>query len=154
MKNHSLDGKENWTTWDYKKMLRIFIRWLKFENRDFKEVGDPEITSGIKMKKVKNKLVREDLLTDGGISKIISATINPRDRALLAVQAEAGTRLSKVLSLRIKHVKVDQYGAKIAADGKKGARAVRIKENGSYREMTEEELEEYNLIWSECDFLY
>lgn len=126
MKNHSTDGKENWTTWDYKKMLRIFMRWLKFGNRDINEVGDPEITSGITMKKVKNKLVREDLLTDADISKIISATINPRDRALLAVQAEAGTRPGEVLSLRIKHVKIDQYGAKIAVDGKTGARAVRI----------------------------
>lgn len=126
MKNHSSDGKENWTTWDYKKMLRIFMRWLKFGNRDFKEVGDPEITSRITMKKVKNKLVREDLLNDEDISKIIRATINPRDRALLAVQAEAGTRPGEILSLRIKHVKIDQYGAKIAVDGKTGARAVRI----------------------------
>ena len=126
MKRYSKDGKENWTTWDYKKMLRIFMRWLKFGNRDFKEVGDPEITSGVKMKKVKNKLVREDLLTDEDISKIIRSTINPRDRALLAVQAEAGTRPGEVLSLRIKHVKIDQYGAKIAVDGKMDARAIRI----------------------------
>jgi site-specific recombinase XerC len=126
MNTHSIDGKENWTTWDNKKILRIFMRWLKLGNRDIKEVGDPEETKGIKMKKVKNKLVREDLLTDEDISKIIRATINPRDRALLAVQAEAGTRPGEILSLRIKHVKVDQYGAKIAVDGKTGARAVRI----------------------------
>ncbi len=126
MKNYSSDGKENWTTWDNKKILRVYMRWLKLGNRDIKEVGDPEIVSGIKMKKVKNKLVREDLLTDEDISKIIRATINPRDRALLAVQAEAGTRPGEILSLRIKHVKVDQYGAKIAVDGKTGARAVRI----------------------------
>ena len=62
MQNHSSDGKENWTTWDNKKILRVFMRWLTLGNRDIKKVGDPEITSGIKMKKVKNKLVREDLL--------------------------------------------------------------------------------------------
>ncbi|MCV0411399.1 tyrosine-type recombinase/integrase [Nitrosarchaeum sp.] len=126
MKKNSPDGKENWTTWDNKKILRVFMRWLKFGNRNIKEVGDPDITSGVKMKKVKNKLVREDLLTDEDISKIISATTNPRDRALLAVQAEAGTRPGEILSLRIKHIKIDQYGAKIAVDGKTGARAVRI----------------------------
>jgi len=69
MKEHSLDGKENWTTWDNKKILRVFMRWLKFGNRNIKEVGDPEITSGIKMKKVKNKLVREDLLNDDGLCR-------------------------------------------------------------------------------------
>jgi len=126
MKKHSPDGKENWTTWEYKKMLRVFMRWLKLGSRDIKQVGDPEITSGIKMKKVRNKLVREDLLTDNDISRIVSATINPRDRALLAVQAEAGTRPGEILSLRVKHVKIDQYGAKIAVDGKTGARSVRI----------------------------
>ena len=38
MNTHSIDGKENWTTWDNKKILRIFMRWLKFGNRDIKEL--------------------------------------------------------------------------------------------------------------------
>ncbi|HUT06983.1 MAG TPA: tyrosine-type recombinase/integrase [Nitrosopumilaceae archaeon] len=126
MNKHSPEGKENWTTWDYKKILRVYFRWLKLGNRDFKKVGDPSELSNVKMKKVRNKLVREDLLTDEDISRIIKATINPRDRALFSVQAEAGTRPGEILSLRIKHVKIDQYGAKIAVDGKVGARAVRI----------------------------
>jgi hypothetical protein len=33
-------------------------------------------------------------------------------------------------------------------------RTLRIKENDGYREMTEEELAKYNLIWSESEFLY
>ncbi len=33
-------------------------------------------------------------------------------------------------------------------------RTLRIKENDGYREMTEEELVKYNLIWSESEFLY
>lgn len=33
-------------------------------------------------------------------------------------------------------------------------RALRLKENGSYREMTKEEIEKYKLHWCECGFLY
>ena len=33
-------------------------------------------------------------------------------------------------------------------------RALRLKENGSYREMTEQEVEKYKLYWCECEFLY
>ena len=33
-------------------------------------------------------------------------------------------------------------------------RALRIQENGSYREMIEQEVEKYKLFWCECEFLY
>ncbi|MBL7015221.1 MAG: site-specific integrase [Nitrosopumilus sp.] len=125
MTTYSPDGKENWATHDYKKVLTILMKWMYLGKRCTGTVK-PDIISNVVIKKPKNKLIREELLTDDDISKIIKATINPRDRALLAVQAESGARPGEMMSLRIKHVKVDQYGAKIAVDGKTGARSVRI----------------------------
>ena len=49
-------------------MLRIFMRW-PYEKMDFKEVGDPEETSNVKMKKIKNKMIREDLLNDESVQR-------------------------------------------------------------------------------------
>ena len=126
MKKYSMDGKETHTTWDHKKILKIFFRWFKLGSRNFSDVGNPIETDKIKLKRVKNKLVREDLLTDEDIQKILKCTLHPRDRALFSVQAEAGTRPGEILSLRIKDVKLTQYGAKISVDGKTGARNVLI----------------------------
>jgi hypothetical protein len=57
------NGKETNTTYDHKKILKIFFRWVKFASREFKEVGEPPETKDVKLRTVKNTLVREDLLT-------------------------------------------------------------------------------------------
>ncbi|MDH3341107.1 MAG: hypothetical protein OEL84_07460 [Nitrosopumilus sp.] len=110
MKKYSIDGKETHTTWDHKKILKIFFRWCKLGNRNFSDVGNPPETDKIKLKRVKNNLVREDLLTDEDIQKILKSTLHPRDRVLFLVQSEAGTRPGEILSLRIKDVKLTQFG--------------------------------------------
>ncbi len=50
-------------------------------------------------------------------------------KALIHVQYEAGTRPGELLNLKIKHVKVDEYGAIISVDGKTNARPVRLIES-------------------------
>ena len=40
-KKFSKDGQETNTTSDHKKILKNFYRWLKFDSRDQKSVGDP-----------------------------------------------------------------------------------------------------------------
>jgi hypothetical protein len=90
-------------------------------------VGDPDETRKVKLGKVKDKIAREDLLTDDDRKKILNACANNlRDRAFVDVQFEAGTRPGEILSLKIKHVKFDEYGAVIHVDGKTGARPVRL----------------------------
>ncbi|MGH2639578.1 MAG: tyrosine-type recombinase/integrase, partial [Rhabdochlamydiaceae bacterium] len=126
MKTYSPSGQETHSTWDHKKVLKIFFRWFKLGSRDHLEVGDPEETKRIRLKHIKNTLTREQMLTDDDISKLLRSCVNPRDRALLHVHSEAGTRPGEILSLKIKHVKFDQYGAFIYVDGKTGARPIRI----------------------------
>jgi len=120
-------GKETNTTYDHKKILKIFFRWIKLGSRDFKEVGDPTETKDVKMRPVKNQLIREDLLTKEEYKKLIlAADENPRAKALIAVHSEAGTRPGEILSLQIKHVKSDKFGAIISVDGKTGPRKIRL----------------------------
>lgn len=51
---------------------------------------------------------------------------NLLDRAFIDIHYEAGTRPGEILSLKIKHVKFDQYGAVIHVDGKTGPRPIRL----------------------------
>ncbi len=115
------------TSYDHKKILKIFFRWFKLGSREFVEVGDPPETKSVKMKKVRDKIVREDLLTEDEKTRLLHACgENARDRALLDCHLEAGTRPGEILNLLIKHVKFDNYGAVLHVDGKTGARPVRL----------------------------
>jgi len=120
-------GKETNSTWDHKKVLKIFFRWVKLGCREFRTVGDPKETKFIRLRPVTNKLVREDLITKEDCEQLLrNCNGNLRDKALIHVQYEAGTRPGEILSLKIKHVKFDKYGAVIHVDGKTGPRPVRL----------------------------
>ncbi|MDH3311880.1 MAG: tyrosine-type recombinase/integrase [Nitrosopumilus sp.] len=107
-------GKETNYSYDHKKVLKIFIRWMKLGSREFSEVGDPPETTQVRMKKVKDKIIREDLLTEDDISRLLHVCgENARDRALIDCHYEGGTRPGEILSLQIKHVKFDKYGANL-----------------------------------------
>lgn len=121
------DGQETNTSSDHKKILKIFFRWLKLGSRDFNEVGDPDETKHVKIKKVKDKIIREDLITESDLTRLLYACKeNQRDRAFIDCQSEAGTRPGEILNLLIKHVKFDDYGAVLHVDGKTGTRTVRL----------------------------
>ena len=120
-------GKESNYSYDHKKILKIFFRWMKLGSREFIEVGDPPETAHVRMKRVKDKIIREDLLTEEDISRMLHACgENARDRALIDCHYEGGTRPGEILSLLIKHVKFDQYGANLHVDGKTGPRTIRL----------------------------
>lgn len=128
MQNYSdSSGKETNYSYDHKKILKIFFRWLKLGSREFVEVGDPPETARVRMRKVRDKIIREDLLTEDDISRLLYACgENARDRALIDCHYEGGTRPGEILSLQIKHVKFDKYGVNLHVDGKTGPRTVRL----------------------------
>lgn len=120
-------GQETNSTWDHKKVLKIFFRWFKLGSRQHNVVGDPIETKNVRLREVRSKIVRENILTQEDIEKLLLACKgNLRDKALIHVHAEAGTRPGEILSLRLKHVKFDDKGAVIHVDGKTGARPVRL----------------------------
>ena len=50
MKTYSVDGKETNTTYDHKKILKIFFRWVKLGSRSFREVGNPPELKNVRTK--------------------------------------------------------------------------------------------------------
>ena len=127
MKRHSNNGQETWYSADMKKQVRMMIRFAKTGSHLQAVTGDlPELLF-IKCRKIKDKLSREDLPTDDDCQQILRACSDSlMDRAMLSVHMEAGTRIKELLSMQIKHVVIDEYGAMIAVDGKTGARKIRI----------------------------
>jgi hypothetical protein len=56
MKRHGdVSGKETNYSYDHKKILKIFFRWMKLGSREQISVGDPPETAQIRMKKVKER---------------------------------------------------------------------------------------------------
>ena len=120
-------GQETHTSRDHKKILKIFFRWFKLGSRSFTKVGNPIEIRDVNLKNVKDRIIREDLITEDDISKLLYACEeNQRDRAFLHTHYEAGTRPSEILNLKIKHLKFDNHGAIIHVDGKTGPRTIRL----------------------------
>ena len=57
---------------------------------------------------------------------MIQAAYNIRDKAMVALIYESGFRIEEILTLCIKHVAFDEYGAKIMGNGKTGMRRIRL----------------------------
>jgi len=51
---------------------------------------------------------------------------NLRDKALILVLYDSGCRIGEILTLQLKHVQFDKYGAVLVVDGKTGQRRVRL----------------------------
>lgn len=120
------NGQETNTSHDHNKILKIFFRWVKLGSREKNEVGDPPETKQLKLRRVKDKIVREHLLTEDKTKLLHACGENARDRAFIDCHFEAGTRPGEILNLRIRHVKFDKDGAILHVDGKTGARPIRL----------------------------
>ena len=112
------------TRHDYKVVLKRYFQWLRGCNSEEHEY--PEEVKWIKTSFKGKRLLPESLLTKEELERLVSATENQRDRALVLTHYESGCRIGEILSLAIKNVVFDRYGAVIIVNGKTGARRVRI----------------------------
>lgn len=111
-----------YTKYDFKVVLKMYFKWLKGND----EVFPPEVTWLRKnMKNLRHKLP-DEMLTEEDVLNIANCSEHPRDKALILVLYECGCRIGELLSLRIKNVEFDQYGAVLRVTGKTGDRRVRI----------------------------
>jgi site-specific recombinase XerD len=106
----------------YKITLKSFYKWLLGNNEEY-----PDNVRWIKTT-LKNgrKLPRDSLLTNEEIEKLIQVCYTDRDRAMVLILAESGVWSGELLSLRVRDVRFDQYGAIINVTGKTGDRSVRL----------------------------
>lgn len=111
-----------YTKYDFKIVLKMFYKWLKGNDEEFpKEVKwlRPNI-------KNESHKLPEELLSEDDVLNIANSAENLRDKALVLVLYEAGCRIGELLSLKMKNVIFDQYGAILRVTGKTGDRRVRI----------------------------
>jgi len=110
-----------WTKHDYKLILKRFYKWLK-KTDDY-----PEEVKWIQTRiRRNNNLLPEEILTEDEVKKLAEHAKNPRDKAFILVLYESGCRIGEILSLRIRNVQFDEYGAVLIVSGKTGDRRVRI----------------------------
>lgn len=107
----------------YQVTFKRFYKWYMGHNETY-----PDCVKWIKIKsphKSKQKKP-ESIITESELKQLIDATMNQRDKALLSLLYESGCRISELLTMDIKDLNFDQYGAKITVTGKTGPRVVRI----------------------------
>ena len=112
---------KDWTKQSYKIALKKFYKWLR-GSEDY----PPEVRWLKATTKRTAKLLPEQLLTKQDVERLAEAAENARDRALVLVLYETACRAGEILSLRIKHMQIDQYGGILIVTGKTGMRRVRI----------------------------
>jgi len=116
------ENYSDWTKQSYKVGLKKFYKWLRRTEGDYPpEVKWIKVTS-----KRNNNMLPEELLTEDEVKRLAEAADNPRDRALVLVLYETGCRAGEILSLRVKHVTVDEHGGVLVVMGKTGMRRIRI----------------------------
>lgn len=99
----------------------------------FDFVGKAEIfeNNGIKFEKIKHKLP-EEILSEEEIEQMINSCESLRDKAFISALYESGARIGEFLSLKIKNVEFDKYGAILIVNGKTGQRRIRIIKYASF----------------------
>lgn len=117
-----LEGKKysEWTKHDYKVVLKIFYRWLR------KTEEYPVEVKWIKTNVRNNHLLPDEILTESEIKTMTQCASNLRDKAFILVLYESGCRIGEILTLQIRNVHFDIYGAVLLVTGKTGDRRVRI----------------------------
>lgn len=110
----------DWTKRDYKIVLKKFFKWLR-KSEDY-----PEEVKWIKARIKKNNILPEELLTEEEVKLMAEHANNLRDKAFILVLYESGCRIGEMLSVKIRNVAFDKYGAQLIVNGKTGSRRVRI----------------------------
>jgi integrase len=109
------------TKHDYKIVVKRFFKWLRGSKNYPDEVEWIKTTI-----KEANTIIPEELHTEEDINRLIDAAKHPRDKAMIAFLYESGCRVGELLSLKIKHVVFDEFGAIVTLNGKTGMRKIMV----------------------------
>jgi len=115
------EGISERTKYDFKVSVKRFYRWLR------KSKTYPDEVEWIKPRfNERNRKLPKELLTEDDIKKLIQAADNPRDKAFVFTLYESGCRIGELLTLKIKNIDFDEYGAILLVNGKTGERRIRV----------------------------
>ncbi len=102
----------------FKQRLRPFFRWL-METENY-----PDSVRWMKCSYDDKRF--PVVLTTKEIEEMIKACESLRDRAIVAVLAEAGCRAGELVNIRIKDLVFDSYGVSVIVNGKTRERRIRL----------------------------
>lgn len=118
-----------WTKDNYRVTVKRFWRWL----RGLEKGDDPPETEWIRIGRAESRIILpEDLLAKDEIQRLIEVAGHPRDKAYVSVSDESGARPGEVLTMKVRSVTFDEYGAIIVVRGKKGERRIRLVASAPY----------------------
>jgi site-specific recombinase XerD len=110
----------DWTKCDYRVSIKKYYRWLNNGKL-------PESVEWIKsVVKNQKRLMPQEILTTDEVLSLINHATNIRDKALISCLYESGCRVGELMTLKLKQVTFDKYGAVFMVNGKTGVRRVRI----------------------------
>lgn len=134
MKQYSKKGKETGYTRLLKITLKSIIRLIHTGSRNLiKHKPELEMLQFMTINKPKSNLTREDLPTQKEIDKLLAVCADSsRDKALIAVHSEAGTRIAEALHCKIKDFVIMKHGGYLKVDGKTGTRSILILKSVHY----------------------
>jgi len=110
------------TILDHMTAIKTFWRWLK----ETDDETPPEVRWIKTRPSKKGSKLPDELPNPDDIQRLIAATVNARDKALISVLFDSGCRIGEILTLRMKNVQFDDYGGILLVTGKTGQRRVRI----------------------------
>jgi integrase/ribosomal protein L40E len=116
-------NQQNWKEWTKATNGRVFKNFVKWLNKTYNLKID---MSNWKVIEPKNSIMPEYLITEEEFNKLFNATDDIQERLLIGLLYESGCRIGEILSLQIKNVSFNNYGAKLIVKGKTGQRVIPI----------------------------
>ena len=115
------------TKLDFRKSIKKFYKWLNGGETY------PDSVSWIKTTGKRNHdRLPEDLLTEDDVKRLVVAATHVRDRALVSILWESGSRVGELLTMRVKSVAFYDAVTRITIEGKTGARRVPLIDSTPY----------------------
>jgi len=109
------------------RKLYKFIRGVDGKGKYPPEVAWYTVTIGNDRQKMPEELLNEDEMM-----RVIQSCKCERDRALMAVLCESGCRVGEIGTIKIKHISLEEHGARLTVDGKTGMRKILVVSSAPY----------------------
>jgi integrase len=107
----------------YQVTLKKFYKWHLGNGKSYPECVEwIRIGNGHPSKEMKP----EYLISKEEVNKLIEASENARDKALFSTLYDSGVRIGELLTMKIRDLEFDDYGAILSVSGKTGFRQVRV----------------------------
>jgi len=119
-----------WTKKGLKILIRKFYKFIR--GVEGKGKYPPEVAWYTLTISNAQRKMPEELLNENEMKSIIQACNCERDRALIAVLCESGCRIGEIGTMKLKHISLEEHGARITVKGKTGMRKILVVSSAPY----------------------